>query len=195
MLESLFSSGWYTYLILPLLIFIGRIVDVGIGTIRVIFVSKGFKKLAPILSFFEILIWLLVIKQIFDNLTNPVMFFSYAAGFATGTYVGMRFEEKLSVGKVMINIITETDVTNLLKKLKEEKYGVTVMAAEGSRQKVQVIFSIVERKEVPKILKFLKEFNPKAFYSIEDVRFAHEHSDQPNKKSLFDFFRGIRKGK
>jgi uncharacterized protein YebE (UPF0316 family) len=194
MFESFFSSAWYSYLVLPLLILIGRVVDVSIGTIRVIFISKGFKNIAPLLGFFEVFVWLLVIKQIFDNLANPITYIAYAAGFAIGVYIGMILEEKLSVGKVMINVITETDITSLLKKLKEEKYSVTVMDAEGTKQKVEVIFLIVERKEVAKIMKWVNEFNPKAFYSIEDVRFAHEHSE-PNKKSLFDFFRGIRKGK
>lgn len=194
MLEHILVSPWYNYLILPLLIFLGRIIDVSLGTIRVIFVAKGFRKFAPFLSFFEILIWILVIRQIFTNLTNPITFVAYALGFATGTYIGMRIEEKLSVGQVMIRIITEKDTTNLLKKLKEKKYGITVVRGKGSEKKVVMIFSVIERKELSDILKIINKFNPKAFYSIEDVRFAHEHHDR-KKRSFLDAVRGIRKGK
>ncbi|MBI2112485.1 hypothetical protein HYT52_03045 [Candidatus Woesearchaeota archaeon] len=88
--------SWFTHIILPVLIFFARIADVSIGTVRVIFIAKGFKYLAPVLGFFEVLIWLTAIQQVFNNLTNAFTYIGYAAGFATGTYVGIILEEKLS---------------------------------------------------------------------------------------------------
>ncbi len=95
----------FNYLILPLLIFLSRVVDVSLGTIRIIFVSKGFKFLSLVIGFFEVLIWLVAINQIWGNFTNIWLYLAYAAGFATGNYVGIWLDEKISLGNVMIRII------------------------------------------------------------------------------------------
>jgi len=97
---SLTISEIYALIGLPLLIFFARVCDVSLGTIRIIFISKGIKYLAPIVGFFEILIWLLAISQIMQNLTNPYYYIFYAGGFATGNLVGIILDEKLSIGTV-----------------------------------------------------------------------------------------------
>jgi uncharacterized protein YebE (UPF0316 family) len=83
------NFGLYTWIVLPLLIFLARVVDVSMGTIRVIFVSRGLKYLAPVVGFFEVLIWLLAIGQIMKNLSSPLCYVAYAGGFAAGNYIGI----------------------------------------------------------------------------------------------------------
>ncbi len=183
-LEQILSSSWYTYLILPLLIFFGRMADVSIGTLRSLFMHRGIKKIVPILSFFEILIWLLVARQVLVNVTSVIMYVAYAGGFATGTYVGMKIEEKLSVGKVIVRIITGKHSSNLINKLKKEKYGLTIVNGEGSDGKVKIILSIVDRKKLSNVRKIIKEFDHDAFYTISDVRFAYENGSNPKKKFM-----------
>jgi uncharacterized protein YebE (UPF0316 family) len=102
MLDFAFVYSWVT---VPLLIFSARIIDVSIGTLRVIFLSKGYKKLAPILGFFEVIIWILAVTQVMKHLDNYFNIFAYGAGFATGNYIGLLIDEKLSLGLVMIRII------------------------------------------------------------------------------------------
>ena len=136
---------YFQYLVLPILIFLARIIDVGLGTIRFIFVSKGFKFLAPILGFLEVLIWIIVIKGIFSNVNHPILYVAYAAGFATGTFVGMKIEEKLSFGKVLIRIITQKDATKLIKKLKINMFPLTISDAQGIHGKVKMIFGLMKR--------------------------------------------------
>ncbi|MDD1699528.1 MAG: DUF5698 domain-containing protein, partial [Methanoregula sp.] len=109
MAESFISPEIFTYVIIPLLIFCARICDVSLGTIRVIFISKGIKYLAPIIGFFEVIIWLLAIGQVMNNLTNFVAYGAYGAGFASGTYIGMLIEEKISLGLTSVRIITKKD--------------------------------------------------------------------------------------
>ncbi|MCF7794547.1 MAG: DUF5698 domain-containing protein [Candidatus Cloacimonetes bacterium] len=92
--------------ILPILIFISRIFDVSLGTLRIIFVNKGMRYLAPIIGFFEVLIWLIVISQVMQNMNSPINYIAYAAGFATGNYVGILIEQKLAMGITLIRIIT-----------------------------------------------------------------------------------------
>jgi uncharacterized protein YebE (UPF0316 family) len=108
-MESIFA-----YVILPSLIFLARVVDVSLGTIRIIFISKGFKFLSLIVGFFEVLIWLVAINQIWGNFTNIWLYLAYAAGFATGNYVGIWLDEKISLGSVMIRIIIRKNSKKLI---------------------------------------------------------------------------------
>lgn len=174
----------YSFAILPLLIFLARVVDVSLGTIRIIFISKGFKFLSLIIGFIEILIWLLAINQIWSDLSNIWLYLAYAGGFATGNYVGIWLDEKLSVGTAMIRIIVKKDAKRLIKELKKNKYEITIMNGEsGSTEKsVKVIFSVVQRKELKNILKIIHKTNPQAFFTVEDIRNVRRNQYMPTKQ-------------
>ncbi len=103
------DSGLFGLFVLPLLIFIARVTDVTFDTMRIIFISKGEKYLPPLLGFFEIMIWLFAIGQVMQNLTNIVYYIAYAAGFATGNFVGIIIEDKMAIGKLVVRIITRKD--------------------------------------------------------------------------------------
>jgi len=196
---SLTESNFFAWGILPALIFLARICDVTLGTVRLVFVSRGFKYLAPVAGFFEVLIWILAIGQIMQNLSNWVCYLAYAGGFATGNYVGMRVAEKLSLGIVLIRVITQKGAHALVDRLRESDYGVTSLDGEGAAGPVQLIFTIVPRREVGAVVDLVKAYNPQAFYSIEEVGFV-EKGVFPMKKDcrfvgLERFLRPFRKGK
>lgn len=167
---SFLDSDVYIYLVLPFLIFLARIIDVSLGTMRIIFVSKGNKVVAPLLGFFEVFVWIIAIGQIMGNLNNFVCYFAYALGFATGNYVGLRLEEHLAMGSILVRIITQKDANLLIKNLNSNNYGATMVEAEGSSGKVQLIYSIVKREYLHNVIAIIEEFNPKAFFTIEDIR-------------------------
>ncbi len=168
------ASVFYAWFALPFLIFLARVVDVSMGTIRVIFVSRGLKYFAPIVGFFEVLIWLLAIGQIMKNLSNPMCYIAYAGGFALGNYVGITIADKLSLGVVLIRVVTAKDALPLVERLKEQGYGVTSVDGHGTVGEVKVVFTIAKRREVPNIVELIKTFNPHAFYSIEEVGFVQK---------------------
>ncbi|MFY9396942.1 MAG: DUF2179 domain-containing protein, partial [Desulfomonilia bacterium] len=125
---------------------------------------------------FEVLIWLIVIRQIMlSNGNNIACILAYAAGFASGTFVGMYLENILSFGRVVIRVITRQEAGDLVEYLRSAGYGLTCVDASGSTGPVKVVFSVVERKDIPKIVEIIKRFNPQAFYTIEDVRFVSEN--------------------
>lgn len=167
---SFLDGNTFTYIVLPLLIFIARIIDVTMGTMRIIFVSKGEKLIAPILGFFEVLIWIIAISQIMSNLNNVVSYLAYAAGFATGNWVGMKLEEHLAMGTLMVRIIVSKEGESLVKKLNEHGYGVTIVDGQGSIGKVHLIYSIVKRSDLPEVISVIEQFDPKIFFSVEDLR-------------------------
>jgi uncharacterized protein YebE (UPF0316 family) len=103
----------FAYVLLPLLIFLARVLDVSLGTVRIIFISKGYKFLSLFIGFFEVLIWLTAINQIWSNLSNVWLYLAYAGGFATGNWIGIWLDEKISLGHAMVRIIIRK---NLLKR-------------------------------------------------------------------------------
>jgi len=173
-MTELVQAPWFSLLLLPLLIFLARIVDVSIGTLRIIFVSKGFKGLAAVLGFFESLIWVLAISQVFQNLNNWVTYVGFAGGFAAGNYVGILIEERLAMGNQIIRVITRRDAEALDGYLREAGYAVTSMDAEGIEGQVKILFMVCKRRELAKVLGIVTCYNPNAFYTIEDVRFVRE---------------------
>ena len=166
------NSPVFTWAIIPLLICLARIIDVSLGTLRIILVSRGMKVIAPILGFFEILIWLLAIGQIMQNLTNIANYFAYALGFAIGNYIGIILEQKLAMGKVVVRVITHRDASELTTFLRNEGFSVTVVDAEGSSGPVHLLFTVIKRSQLPSVTIHIKHFNPQAFYTVEDVRFV-----------------------
>jgi len=168
------NADIFDLVVMPLLIFLARIADVSIGTIRIIMVSKGNRTLAPILGFFEVLIWILAISRIMQNLDNWINYVAYAAGFATGNYLGMLLEERLALGMLLVRVITQRDASLLISSLHERGYGTTSVDARGSKEQVHVIYTIIKRADLPKVIEVINSFNPRAFYSVEDIRYVRE---------------------
>ena len=197
---SFISPDILNWVIIPIAICLARIIDVSIGTIRIIYVAKGMKFIAPIMGFFEVLIWLLAITQIMKNLTHWIYYVAYAFGFAIGTFIGIIIEEKISMGHSMVRIITRKDPNNLIEYLKTEKCKVTIIEAKNAfGSQAHVLFTIVKRKKLRGVIEAIKNFNPKAFYSIEDVKYVKDNSvaePQISKKKFFRFSKMFqRKGK
>lgn len=199
MLASLLDSEMMTWVVIPLLIFLSRIVDVTIGTARVIFVSRGYKLLAAVCGFFEVLIWLLAIGQIMKNLTNPMCYLAYAGGFALGNFIGITVIEKMSLGTVLVQVMTNRDPSNLVEALKSGEYRTTTVQAQGTFKPVKLVFTIVPRRHLAEVLTIIKTHNPMSQYTIQDIGSVKEGFFPARKRSnsfrTLMMFRPGRKGK
>lgn len=171
---DLFNSDLFDLVILPLAIFLARIADVSLGTLRIIFVSKGMKRIAPLIGFIEVLIWIIAISKIMQNLDNWICYIAYAGGFAAGTWIGLIIEEKLAIGHEMVRVITKRDHNELVSKLKDEGYGVTSVDAQGADGDVGVIYIIVKRSMITEVLDYINHYNPRALYTIESIKFVNK---------------------
>ncbi len=159
----------YPYL-LPVMIFFGRICDVTLGTLRIIFVSKGQKTIAPIIGFFEVFIWIVIISQILSRANDLVSYISYAAGYATGTYAGMLIESKLAFGVLLYRVYTKKSGDGLVRMLSENGFGATMIEGEGSVGRVDVIETVVSRQKMKRVEQVINDFDCNAFYVTEDIR-------------------------
>jgi uncharacterized protein YebE (UPF0316 family) len=173
-IQTFYESGLFTYLILPLLIFAARILDVTIGTVRIVMVAKGQKLWAPVLGFFEVFIWIITMSKVMQNLDNWMCYIGYAGGFAAGNLVGLILEEKLAMGVVKIQIITRREASELIFALKEAGYGITHHDAFGVSSVVSIIHTIVKRNNLDRVEKIIRTYNPRAFYTIEEVKFVSQ---------------------
>jgi uncharacterized protein YebE (UPF0316 family) len=180
---------WFDFVVLPLLIMLARVVDVSLDTIRVIMVAKGYKNLAPFIGFVQSLIWLIVITRIMANMGNWLTYIGYAAGFGIGTYVGIILEGKLALGYELVRVITRLGATDLINGLREKGYPVTTVEGEGREGKVGVLYIITKRKVLKDVISLIKQYNPKAFYTIEDMRFVSNNAllTPDRKKDRFRF--------
>jgi uncharacterized protein YebE (UPF0316 family) len=167
------DSPLFDLLILPLFIFVARICDVSLDTLRIIFISKGYKFIAPVIGFFEILIWIVVITRIMQNLDNWLCYVAYAGGFATGNFVGMLLDEKLAMGYEMIRVITKKDAHELTNALRKAGHGVTAVNAMGMQGEVGILYIVINRKKLDEIIGMINEYNPNAFYTVENVNFVN----------------------
>jgi len=189
------QSPSFSLAILPLLIFLARVADVTIGTMRIIFVSRGFRLVAACAGFFEILIWLFAISQIMTNLDNWVLFMAYASGYAVGNYIGITIEQRLALGYLVVRVITQRDGTVLEENLRNANFVVTSVDAEGGRGPVKVLFTVLKRKMLPTMVELIKSTNPLAYYTIEDLRSVSSPGPLPFKRSIAFSLPSLRKAK
>lgn len=196
-METKEGFDYFNWIVLPLIIYFARMTDVTLGTLRIVMISKGKRKIVPVIGFFEVLLWLIAIGQIMQNLTNVMCYFAWAAGYATGTFLGLTIEQALAIGTQVIRIITNKNSDTLLENLKKEKHGFTVIDGQGAMGPVKVIFIVAERKNLKQIIEFIDRDLPGSFYSVEDVRETNQGVFNETNTRKLDFARvllPLRKG-
>lgn len=163
------SPAW-----VPAGIFLAEMCVVTIGTMRIIFIARGHRLLAPLLGFFEILIWLFAISQIMRNLSDPWCFAAFAAGFTCGNFLGMFIERRLAMGMVIVRIFTNRDAANLMAELRGASMGYTCVNGEGATGPVRIVMTVVKRRQLPRLLELIDVCQPKAFYAVDELQTASQ---------------------
>lgn len=180
---------FWSYAVIPILICLARITDVTIGSLRIVFLSKGLRIIAPILGFFEVVIWLIAISQVMKHMDNWVNYIAYGLGFALGNYFGIVLEEKLSIGNVMLRVITKNEALELIDHFQKAGLRVTYVDASGLKGPVQILFTIIRRKQLNSLIQIIQQYNPEAVYSVEDIRQVSAFAINDNVSKSF----GVRK--
>jgi len=180
---------------LPLLIFVARIFDVSIGTLRIIFLNKGYGSIAPILGFFEVLIWIVVIGQVMQNVNSLVNYIAYAGGFAAGTYVGMRIEQRLAIGTNLIQVITRKAASRLVRELRRRRVRTASVQGVGNNGPINILYITTARSNLAPLFTMIKKYNPNAFVTVEGVRIIDALSSNKTRISKRFHFRKTNKTK
>jgi uncharacterized protein YebE (UPF0316 family) len=164
----------WTTLQLALLVFVAEVCVVTFGTLRIIFVARAQKFMAPLLGFFEVSLWLLAMCQVMKNLSDWSCFIAFALGFTLGSYLGIIIEKRLAFGMVLVKIVTNHDVSELIDCLRAANFGVTSMQGEGASGKVQIVMSVVKRSQLATVTDLIETHSPGAFYAVSDLQSARE---------------------
>jgi uncharacterized protein YebE (UPF0316 family) len=149
-----------------------RVVDVSIGTVRIVMIMRSRLAIAAVLGFFESLLWVTAAALVFANLDSPVRVVAFAAGFATGTLMGGLVEQWVAMGSCMIRVMASVESPPVANALRSEGLGVTVVNAEGRDGEVRVTFTVVPRRRQKTAMAIITEINPEAFVTVEDVKVA-----------------------
>src|SRR5262245_60998669 len=153
---SLIGSLLPAPLVLPLTVLVAEMCVVTIGTLRIVFVSRGRRLLAPVLGFLEVAIWLFAVGQTMQDLGNPACYIAFATGFATGNFLGLQLERRLALGTVVIRISTGENPVELLEQFHNAGYGVTVLEGQGATGPVKVVLTVVPRRDLPALTAMIK---------------------------------------
>lgn len=170
LLDTLATLDWYVWIGLPLMIFAARVCDVTLGTMRIIFTSRGMRNVAPVLGFVETFIWIVAVSSIVKHAQNVAAYIGYAGGFATGTFVGMMIESRLAMGTLTVSAIIRRNPKELIEALHKAGFGVTAVDGHGSTGDVKIVYSTVKRADLPAITNIFHQTLPGAFLSVEEVR-------------------------
>lgn len=159
-------------IILYLIIFVVKIFEVTLATTRIVLITKGEKIKGSIIGFFEVLIWVVLVSTVLDDLTSdPIKLIVYSFGFAIGNYVGTIFEQKLGFGNVRIEtIVKEDDGIKLVKELRDNGFGVTVVEGEGMHSKRHVLIMHIKRKRTDKVITLIKELQVNAVITVNEIK-------------------------
>lgn len=168
MLETVFAGP-----LGPLVIFLLRIVDVSLATTRMLLAVRNQKLLVPLIGFFEVLIWLYAAGTAIRFLDSPLHVVGYAGGFATGNVVGLWVEEKLALGLATMRIISAHGGVELADALREKGFGVTEFAGQGREGPVEVVYTVVKRAQVSRVMAEVRMWDPGAFVTVEEPRAIH----------------------
>ncbi|HEX5520900.1 MAG TPA: DUF2179 domain-containing protein [Longimicrobiaceae bacterium] len=167
-MDALFASAFG-----PILIFLLRIVDVSLATLRMLMVMRGRKLIAPIIGVFEVLIWIIAVGSAIKHLDSVWHLAGYALGFGTGTLVGLWIEEKMAIGMATVQIISQHGGVELAEALREHGFGVTEFAGHGKEGHVEVLYAAMRRRELPVVFEQVRIWDPNAFVTVGEPRSIH----------------------
>ena len=161
-------------MLLALGIFLARIADVSMGTVRILVGFRGYRLLAAVIGFCEAAIWVVAASKVIQHLDAWYLVVAYAGGFAAGNYLGLTLERRLAVGRELARIISYRPDAALSQEL--TRRGWPVVELHGTRRNhepVEVMYVVAARRRMPELLALVRQFDPDALYTITDVKSCH----------------------
>jgi uncharacterized protein YebE (UPF0316 family) len=156
-------------LIWTAVIFLARVVDVGLDTFRVRFIIRQKKVLAAVTGFVEILIFILIVSRVINDIQQWPYVLAYAGGFATGTLLGMSLSEKLTQQLVQATVIAGDSRERIEAALREAGFALTRYEGFGRDGPVDVLDIVCTSRGLSRLVDVVKGADPKAFLYAQEL--------------------------
>ena len=153
-----------------LLIFVLRVTDVSLGTLRVTMIMRGQRKWAALIGFVEVTIWVLAISRVISNLETIWNVIGYSGGFAAGTLLGMWIENRLALGNANLTAISMTKGQEIADRVRKEGFGATELQAHGQSGPVYLVNMVAPRRQIPDLIRLINEIDATTFVAVQDTR-------------------------
>lgn len=159
------------FLIYVLIVF-AKVIEVSLMTVRIVFITKGEKKLGAIIGFFEVMLWIYIASNVISNITeDPFKAVSYALGFALGNYFGSIVEEKIGLGLSEVQIIVkEEHGQEVADFIRDMGFAVTVIQGEGKNFKRNLLLMFIPRKKVKSVVEAVTDKQENAVITVSDTK-------------------------
>lgn len=156
-------------------IFFVRIIDVSLGTVRTIITVKGRRTLASMVGFIEVFIWFIIVKEALNTTETSIWIaISYSLGFAIGTYIGSLLSDIFVSGTLGVQVVTSKQDNEIIKIIRNEGYGVSVVDVKGREDGVSkyMLFIEIDKKRITRLKNLIKKLDPKAFMVVNETKFV-----------------------
>jgi uncharacterized protein YebE (UPF0316 family) len=163
--DAIFASPWGA-----LVIFCLRIVDVSCDTMRVIFAIRGKRLIAAALGFVQALVWIFAVSAAVKHLDSVLHVIGYAGGYATGTYVGISLEQAIAFGVATVRIVSKGAGVEIAEALRGLGHGVTEFPGFGRDGSVEILNSVVQRRDINSVVQVAIAKDPNAFVTVEEPK-------------------------
>jgi uncharacterized protein YebE (UPF0316 family) len=158
--------------LLCLVVFVLRVCDVSLGTVRTVAIVKGHITSSVVLGFFELMIWIMAISQVIARLHESwLLAFAYAGGFAAGNAVGILVERKLALGTSVVRILSGARGGEIARALRNQGHKVTTFAGEGVDGPVTLVYAMAPRRRTRQMITAAQTIDNDLMYVTEP---AHE---------------------
>lgn len=166
---------WLLLLTGYLFIFFARVADMSLDVIRILMLMRDRRLLAAVIGFVEVSIFILALNQVLSGgLNDPGKIIAYAGGFATGNYIGSLIEERLALGYLSLQIFPRTYLCQeFMRVLRSEGFGVTSVSGQGRDGERTILFVLIKRKDVNRVVALLNNIDPDTFFSLSDAKSIH----------------------
>lgn len=156
-------------------IFLVRIIDVSLGTVRTIITVKGRRVLASMVGFIEVFVWFLIVREALNtDETSLWIAISYSLGFATGTYIGSVLSDIFISGTLGLQVVTSNTDNKMVNVLRDNGYGVTVVDVRGKEEDKgkYMLFIEIDKKKLNSLKNLIKSLDANAFIVVNETKYV-----------------------
>lgn len=164
------GSGMGAAIVTGLFIFFARVVDVSLGTLRMLMLVKGRRLPAATIGFFEVIIYVNALGRVVNQLDRWEYMLIYALGYSAGNFLGIILEERMALGYAGVEIIVQSESDRLVQLLRDSGFGVTVIEGWGREGAKDILTVIVPRRQMDTLMKLVNEHDSNSFTIVMDAR-------------------------